>query len=232
MGFQRGDDGLRRPDGLHVHAQLLGDGSVVLPPQLRKETGGDVHGHGVSAVPAAELKQQALGEGPGPHAGGLQALEGVQGPLRQGLGNLHRGQAVQVLLAEVAVPVHQFRQVLAQGRQRLGEPEAVNLVPEEGGEALQAVVHGPGLQGRFLVGEGGPDAAVNPPRLAAKLLIGPLRRVGLVQQGVLLRLAGKVFQKLLGGHLQNLHGLHQLGGQLQLLAQFGFQLDKAHGVLL
>lgn len=95
----------------------------------------------------------------------------------------------------------------------------MNLVPEEGGEALQAVVHGPGFRGRVLMGKGGPvpDAAVDPPGLAAQFLIGPLRRVGLVQQGVFLRLAGEVFQQLLGGHLQDLHGLHQLGGQLQLL---------------
>ena len=203
----------------------------MLPPQLREEAGGNVHGHRVRALPAAELEQQALGQGPGPHPRGIQALECVQGLVREGLGNPHGGQAVQVLLGQVPVLVHQLRQILAQGRQGLGKPEAVNLVPEERGQALQAAVLPPGLHGGLLVGEGGPvpDAAVNPPRLAAELLIGPLRRVGLVQQGVFLRLAGEVFQQLLGGHLQDLHGLHQLRGQLQLLAQFGFQLNKAHG---
>ena len=108
----------------------------MLPPQLREKPGGDLHRHRVAAAPAAKLEQETLGEGPGPHPGGLQALEGVQGLVRQGLGNLHGGETLQVLLGQIAVLVHQLRQIDAQGRQGLGEPEAVNLVPEEGGEAF------------------------------------------------------------------------------------------------
>ena len=74
------------------------------------------------------------------------------------------------------------------------------------------------------------NAGVDPAGFLPQLLIGAAQGGGvlLLQQGVFLAETAHILQKLLGVHLQDFHGLEQLGGELELLAQFGFQRDEAH----
>ena len=200
----------------------------MLLPQVRQEPPDDLHVQGGGVLPAGQLQQQALRQGPGPHSGGVQALEGLQGLLDQGLGDLQIRHAVQVLLTQTALLVHQLRQIPAQGQQGLGQPPALQLVTEEGGEALRLPVGGaPVRHGAAAVLR---QSAVDPVDLLPQLLIGPVEggEVRLLHQRVLLADLVQVLQELLGVHLQQLHRLQQLRRQLQLLPQFRTEVNETH----
>ena len=226
MGVQGGNGLFRRLDLRRGDAQGLGDGAVVLPAQLRQEPGGDIHGVGDGFFLAAQLQYQTFRQVPGAYAGRLQGLDNVQSLIHHGLGNFHLRQAVQVLLGQIAVLVHHLRHVFCQGQQRLGQPLPLQLVGQESGETVQLLVQGSWLHGRaLLMGEGGAEVpGIQPAGLLPQFRVGGLevRGVAEFQGGVFLRQLSQVVQKLLGVHLQNFHGLQQLGRQLQLLPQFCF----------
>ena len=227
-GVQGGDPLLRRTDLLHGGVELPGDEAVVLLSQIRQEPPDDLHVQRGGILLTGQLQQQALGEGPGAHTGGVQALQCLQGLLDQRLGDLQIRHAVQILLAETALLVHQLRQIPAQGQQGLWHAPALQLVAEEGGEALRLPVrdaplrHGAGAVLR--------QSAVDPVDLLPQRLVGlvELRQVRLLHQRVLLADLVQVLQQLLRVHLQKLHGLQQLGRQLQLLPQLCAEMNETH----
>ena len=98
------------------------------------------------------------------------SLHGLQRLLDQRLGDLQIHHAVQILLAEAAVLIHQLRQIPGQGQQRLGQPQPLQLVTEEGGEALGLpVCDAPLRHGAVAVFR---QAAVDPVDLLPQGLIG------------------------------------------------------------
>ena len=234
MGLQGGNHLFGGLDLLHGQSQLPADGTVVLPPQLRQEPGGDIQHGGGDIVPAGQLQQQAFGQVPGAHSGGLQALDGLQALVDQRLGNVQLLQPLQVPGVQIPVLVHHIGYVFGQGQQGLGQPLPVQLVTEKGLQALcLPVCPATFRQIVVLVGEGGGvDTAVDPAGLLAQLVVSAaeVRVVLLLHQRVFLGDFSQVFQQLLGVHLQNFHGLQQLRRQLQLLPQLGFQRDETHGL--
>ena len=86
-------------DLLLGHAQSLGDEAVPVLAQGLQVVLGDPDGQVAVLVPPLELEHQALGEVPGAHTGGLQALDHRQGLLHHLHGLLHlRGQILQGLV--------------------------------------------------------------------------------------------------------------------------------------
>ena len=172
-----------------------------------------------------QLQKQTFGERGGAYARGLQTLQRLQSLGDKHRGNLQFFQARQVLGGEIAVLVHQLRHVFGQGQQRLGQTLPVQLVTEEGGQALCFPIHDAPLRvSGFAVGKGGAVyAAVQPVGLLAQFLIGLPQGGGvfLLQHRIFLRDPVQVLQQLLGVHLQDFHGLQELRCQLQLLPQIG-----------
>ena len=204
-------------------------GGVVLPAQLRQEAGGNIQGGGGGGPLPDQLEAQTLRQVSGRHTGGLQALEGVQSLLDERLGDLELRQAVQVFLKQIAVLIHQLGHIGAKSQQGLWQTEPLQLIPEEGLQALGLPV-GTSLfrRGLGVVGEGGAVCTgIQPCGLPAQLLIGlaQLRGLLLLQQGVFLGGPVQILCQLLAVHLQDLHGLKQLGRKLELLPQFRFQRD-------
>ena len=108
----------------------------MLLSQLRQKPGGNIYYRRRDVFLPGQLQQQALGEIPGSHAGGVQGLDGVQGLLDQRLRDLQLPQAVQVGIVQVAVLIHHFRNVLGQGQQGFWQAPSLQLVPEKGGQAF------------------------------------------------------------------------------------------------
>ena len=201
----------------------------MLLAQVRQEAADDLHIQGGGSILPGQLQQQALRQGPGAHAGGVQALEGLQRLLSQGLGDLQLCHAVQVLLAEAALLVHQLCQIPGQGQQGLGQAPALQLVAKEGGEALRLPVRGaPVRHGAVAVLR---QAAIDPVDLLPQGLIGFVEggQISLLHQRVFFADLVQIVQQLLGVHLQKLHGLQELGGELQLLPKLCAEMDQTHG---
>ena len=181
--------------------------AVMLLAQVRQEAADDLHIQGGGSILPGQLQQQALRQGPGAHAGGVQALEGLQRLLGQGLGDLQICHAVQVLLAEAALLVHQLCQIPGQGQQGLGQAPALQLVAKEGGEALRLPVRGaPVRHGAVAVLR---QAAIDPVDLLPQGLIGFVEggQISLLHQRVFFADLVQIVQQLLRIHLQDFHGL-------------------------
>lgn len=75
------------------------------------------------------------------------------------------------------------------------------------------------------MGKGGAEVSgIQPAGLLPQFRVrGPeVRSVAEFQGGIFLRQLSQIVQEFLGVHLQNLHGLQQLGRQLQFLPQLCF----------
>ena len=102
----------------------------------------------------------------------------------------------------------------------------LQLIPQEGGETLRFPICGAPLRyGPVLVEKGAAlGTGVQPAGGPAQLGVGVLQTGGALrlQQGIFLAGPAEIFRQVLYVHLQNFHGLEQLGRELELLPQFGF----------
>ena len=228
-GLQALDQALCLPDLLLGDLQDLGNASVLLLAQRLQMLCNDGAGKRRWGVQTVQLQQQTVFEIPRGHTGRLQGLEGTDRLLNQLIWNAQLLHAFQILGPQIAVRIQQFRQVFAQGQYRRGQLSALQLVTKKGGERLCFPIPGAGLlRGavvsillRGMVEAGG---GIQPADLLLKLmeLLLQGRRILFFKGGVFLRQRIDVLQQLLRIHLQDLHGLQQLGGQAEPLLQSGF----------
>ena len=174
MRIQGSDGLLRRLNFRDAGPKCLGDGPIVAAAQFREEPCGNVHSVGDVVLPAAQLKHQALRQIPGAHTGRLQGLNRIQCLIHHGLGDFHLRQAVQILLRQISVLVHQLRHIFTQGQHGLRQSFPFQLIAEKRRQAVQLLISRSRLRwGILLMGKGGPKGPrVQPTGFLTQLRVG------------------------------------------------------------